>query len=72
MPSVAQIQNALDPQGTGNRINILKHTPISGAELYQVQGVNEYPGRVRTIQVATSRTAAQAASDILAGLAREY
>lgn len=71
--TVVQVQNALDPQGTGKVANIIKQEKISAtADLYTVQGITLNPGRLRKIQVLSSRTAAQAASDIRTGLAREY
>lgn len=68
MPSLAQVQNALDPQGTGRIANILRMETIGVGDQYLVQGMCNNAGKVRSVTVLQSRTAAQAAGDIMAVL----
>lgn len=72
MPSVAQVQNAIDPQGTGKILNIIKCTNVAtGIDQYDVVGGTYHPGKRHRVNVANSRTAAQIVGDIQAVFARD-
>lgn len=60
----------LDSAATGRTINIQTFNPgATNTDMYVVGVVAPYAGRARWVTVASSRTAAQAASDIEGALA---
>lgn len=66
MATIAQIQTALDPAGTGALAHILQstHEDATFDSLYCV-GMVEAPGRTRWCKVTNANTAAQQAQEIV-------
>lgn len=69
MATVAQIQAQLDPSATGRVANIIQSVRIDATyDSFLVVGMTSAPGRTRWIRTTNAHTAAQQATDILAGL----
>ncbi len=66
----SQLVTELDAAATGRTITLQSFIPgPTVTDIYAVGVTAPYAGRSRWMQIASSRTAAQAASDIQAGLA---
>lgn len=67
----AQLVAQADPSGTGRTVVIAEFIPVGTTltDVYAAGVIAPYAGRSRWVQLAQSRTAAQAWSDIQAALA---